>query len=273
VTVRRRNPPVLKRFGQHFLTDRSVLMDIAQAVDADPADTVIEIGPGRGALTDLLVERAGRVVGIEIDRALAERLRERYADRANVEIIEADFLETRIADVVVGPYLVAGNVPYYITTPILFHVLQPRFPRLAVFLVQREVALRMVAIAGSKEYGALSVNIQAVASAEIVRRVPPSAFRPPPSVESAVIRITPLASPRVPMERLPAFRAFVQAAFGMRRKQMVNVIRSVGEMSPMDAERLLREVGVDPRVRPETLSVEKFAALASRISGLPAVAD
>jgi 16S rRNA (adenine1518-N6/adenine1519-N6)-dimethyltransferase len=265
VSERRQNPPVLKRYGQHFLTDRAVLADIALAVDPGPSDTVVEIGPGRGVLTDALAARAGRVIAIEIDRALATQLRKRYEGVAGVEIIEADVLAAPISDLVSGPYLVAGNVPYYITTPILFHVLKPPLPTRAVFLVQREVAARIVAPPGSKEYGALSVNVQAIASAQIVRRVPPSAFRPPPSVESAVIRITPRSAPVVPLARLPAFRAVVQAAFGMRRKQMVNVVRGITGLPATGAERILAEVNVDPRARPETLSVEKFSLLAEVI--------
>jgi 16S rRNA (adenine1518-N6/adenine1519-N6)-dimethyltransferase len=265
VSERRQNPPVLKRYGQHFLIDRVVLSDIAAAVGPTGNDTVVEIGPGRGVLTEALAARAGRVIAVEIDRALAAQLRGRYTANANVEIIEADILTTPLSTLVSGPYLVAGNVPYYITTPILFHVLQPPLPSRVVFLVQREVASRIIAPPGSKEYGALSVNIRAIASAEIIRRVPPSAFRPPPSVESAVIRITPLANPVVPLKRLPGFRVFVQAAFGMRRKQMVNVLRGIAAFSANDAERLLIELGIDPRARPETLSVEQFSAMSEAI--------
>jgi 16S rRNA (adenine1518-N6/adenine1519-N6)-dimethyltransferase len=265
VTERRHNPPVLKRYGQHFLSDRAVLADIESALEPGPSDTVVEIGPGRGVLTDALSARARRVIAIEIDRALAAQLRERYEGVSNVEIIEGDALATPMSDLVTGAYLVAGNVPYYITTPILFHVLKPPLPTRAVFLVQREVAARIVAPPGSKEYGALSVNVQAIASAQIVRRVPPSAFRPPPSVESAVIRITPRPVPAVPLSRLPAFRAVVQSAFGMRRKQMVNVVRGITGLSAAGAEHILAQAKVDPRSRPETLSVEKFSVLAEVI--------
>jgi 16S rRNA (adenine1518-N6/adenine1519-N6)-dimethyltransferase len=265
VSERRQNPPVLKRYGQHFLTDRAVLADIASAVDSGPRDTVIEIGPGRGVLTDALAERGSRVIAIEIDRALAHQLRQRYADTPNVEIVEADALAAPLSDLVTGPYLVAGNVPYYITTPILFHALAPPFPLRAVFLVQLEVASRIVAPPGSKEYGALSVNVQAIASTQIVRRVPASAFRPRPRVESAVIRITPLAQPLIVASRLPAFRTIVLSAFGMRRKQMVNVVRGITGGSAADAERVLAKADIDRHARPETLSVEKFGALAEAI--------
>ncbi|HEY8165376.1 MAG TPA: 16S rRNA (adenine(1518)-N(6)/adenine(1519)-N(6))-dimethyltransferase RsmA [Gemmatimonadaceae bacterium] len=265
MSERRQNPPVLKRYGQHFLKDRAVLADIASAVDSGRSDTVVEIGPGRGVLTDVLAQRGSRVIAIEIDRALAAQLREKYGGVSNVEIIEGDALAMPISSRVNGPYIVAGNVPYYITTPIIFHVLHPPLPTRAVFLVQREVASRIVAPPGSKEYGALSVNVQAIASTQIIRRVPPSAFQPRPSVESAVIRITPLATPAVPDSQLPAFRAVVQSAFGMRRKQMINVVRGLTGLSAVEAERILASTNVDPRARPETLSVEKFRDLANAL--------
>jgi 16S rRNA (adenine1518-N6/adenine1519-N6)-dimethyltransferase len=190
----RSHPPVLKRFGQHFLNDRSALADIADAALLTTDDVVVEIGPGRGALTDQLLDRAGRVVAIEIDKQLTELLRKKYAADTRITIVEGDVLDMQLSDLVGGPFAVVGNVPYYITTPILFHALRPPLPTRCVFLVQREVAERIVSPPGSREYGALSVNIQAIAKAEIVRIVPPGAFSPPPKVDSAVVRITPSRS-------------------------------------------------------------------------------
>src|SRR6476661_9702975 len=197
-------PPTRKSLGQHFLTDRRILGRIADALKLEGTETVVEIGPGRGALTDLLAERAGRLVAVEVDRALAAMLRERYARRSNVLIAEADVLEVSLGELAAGPYVLVGNVPYYITTPILFHALaHPRAER-AVYLVQREVADRLSAKAGTKEYGGLTVNVAAVAKAETLFRVPAGAFSPPPKVESAVVRITPLAEPLVsPAEEKP----------------------------------------------------------------------
>ncbi|NUS47848.1 MAG: ribosomal RNA small subunit methyltransferase A, partial [Gemmatimonadaceae bacterium] len=146
-------PPTRKSLGQHFLTDRRILARIADALHLTGGETVLEIGPGRGALTDLLAERAGRLIAIEYDRALAELLRQRYARRNNVLVAEADVLTVSLGELAAGPYVLVGNVPYYITTPILFHALTPPRAERAVYLVQREVADRLGAAAGTKEYG------------------------------------------------------------------------------------------------------------------------
>ena len=254
-------PRARKRLGQHFLADRSVLERIAGALGPTAADTVVEIGPGRGALTDLLCERAGRVVAIELDRDLVPYLRERYAGKGNVEIIERDVLEISLGSVAAGPYLLAGNVPYYITTPILFHALEPPRPVRAVYLVQREVAERVVAPPGSKTYGALSVNVQGFAHADLVGRVPPGAFRPPPAVESAILRVIPRDDPVVPDDLADAFRTLVQEAFSLRRKQMRRVVRTVASLDADGADIVLATAAIDPESRPETLSPADFARL------------
>ena len=254
-------PPVRKSLGQHFLTDRRILGRIADAVGLTGSETVVEIGPGRGALTEMLLARAGQVIAIEYDRALAALLRTRYADDPRVTIIEADVLAVDIGDLVGGDYLLAGNVPYYITTPILFHALRPPRPRRAVYLVQREVAERIVAAPGSESYGALSVNVQAVARATQLFRVAPGAFRPPPKVESAVVLIEPLAEPIAHSGEEVPLRTFVQAAFGMRRKQMQRVLRSLYDLDAVRVGSLLRELEIDPEARPEVLSPWDFVRL------------
>jgi len=226
-----------------------------------PGDTVIEIGPGRGALTDVLARRPNRLAGIEIDKALSEQLRKKYSDNPNVTIVEGDVLQTDIAALAGGPFVVVGNVPYYITTPILFHVMRPPFPRHAVFLVQLEVAERIVAPPGSRTYGALSVNVQAIATAEIISQVPRTAFRPPPKVTSAIVRITPRADAIVTGEEAIRFRGFVQGLFGMRRKQIANVVRSVSQLSTLQVGAVLETLGIDPKARPETLSPIQQAEL------------
>ena len=254
-------PPTRKSLGQHFLNDRRILGRIADALQLHGTETVLEIGPGRGALTDILAERAGRLIAIEYDRALAALLRERYARRGNVLIAEADVLQVSLGELAAGPYVLVGNVPYYITTPILFHALtRPRADR-SVYLVQREVAQRLVARPGSKEYGALTVNVAALARAELLFGVPAGAFAPPPKVESAVVRITPLAEPLVTSDEENPFRVLVQSAFGMRRKQMRRVVRTLYSLDAEQADELLTRAGIEPEVRPETLSVDQFVGL------------
>ena len=254
-------PPVRKSLGQHFLSDPRILARIADALALTSDETVVEIGPGRGGLTEQLLARAGRVIAIEIDRMLAARLRERHAGDPRLDVVERDVLETNLGVLAGNDFALVGNVPYYITTPILFHALRPPRPTRAVYLVQKEVADRLSAAPGTKTYGALTVNVSALASAETLFRVPPGAFSPPPSVDSAVVRITPRAQPVVAPDEEERFRVFVQQAFGMRRKQMRRVVRSVLGVPPARAEALLEIAGIEAEARPETLRPEQFAAL------------
>jgi 16S rRNA (adenine1518-N6/adenine1519-N6)-dimethyltransferase len=256
-----RLPPVRKSLGQHFLNDRRILGRIAEALALDGTEVVIEIGPGRGALTELLIERARHVIAIEYDRALAELLRQRYGGDERITIVERDVLAVSFAELAKGPYVVAGNVPYYITTPIIFQGLTRPRPERAVYLVQREVAERIVAAPGDREYGALSANVQAVATAELLFRLPRGAFQPPPKVDSAVLRITPRADPAILPDEEEAFRTFVIGAFGFRRKQMRRVLRELWSLDADQADQILGRAGVDPEVRPETLSPSDFAKL------------
>jgi 16S rRNA (adenine1518-N6/adenine1519-N6)-dimethyltransferase len=272
-------PPPLKRLGQHFLSDPRILDRIVAALALEGHETVVEIGPGRGGLTDRLIAHARRVVVIEIDRALAALLRTKYAAEPRVEVIERDALTVNFSDAArglvetdgvraananlpaVAPHVVVGNVPYYITTPLLFHSLVPPRPSRAVFLVQREVAERIIAPAGSESYGALSANVQALAEARIMFRVPPGAFQPPPKVDSAVIHLTALPSPLIALEEEGPFRKLVQGAFGLRRKQMRKVVRTLTGLTAEEADAVLAAAGTDPEVRPETLGPERFAAI------------
>ncbi len=257
------HPPVLKKYGQHFLYDQEILTAIVDALAPTADDTVVEVGPGRGSLTDILVERSGRLVGIEIDRALAKQLGERYKRRPNVQIVQADVLETDLHAIAGPDFLLIGNVPYNITTPIVFKALEPPIPRRSVFLVQREVAERMAAEPDTESYGALSINVAVVANVEQLLVVPASAFRPPPKVESSVVRLTPRETPLVKVESLARFRAFVQAAFSFRRKQMLRVLRTVRGLSAEQAAALLERAGIEPSARPEVLSADTFARLFS----------
>jgi len=254
-------PPVRKSLGQHFLNDRRILQRIVDALELTGSETVVEIGPGRGSLTELLIPLAGRLVLIEYDRALAAILRDRYASRPSVTVVEADVLQVNLGEAAGGDFRLVGNVPYYITTPILFHALERPRPERAVYLVQREVADRIVAAPGSDDYGALSANVQAVANAKILFRVAPGSFLPPPKVDSAVVRIQPRDDPAVAQEEETPFRRFVMDAFSMRRKQLRRVIRSVWQISVEEADAIVAECGLDPTARPETLSPAEFANL------------
>lgn len=258
-------PPALKRLGQHFLADRSVLARIADALRLTGEETVVEIGPGRGALTDLLAARAKRLVAVEVDRGLIPVLREKYADRPHVEIVEADVLDVPLHELAGGPFRLAGNVPYYITTPILFHALQHPRAEMAVYLVQKEVAERVAAAPGSGNYGALSVNVQALAVPELLFKVGPGAFRPPPKVDSAVIRVTPRPDPVIRPELERRYQRFVQECFAQRRKQLRRVLRGVASLSAEEAEAVCAEVGLAPEARPEVLSPADYARLVERL--------
>jgi len=261
-----RMPPIRKNLGQHFLDDPRILDRIVDALEPGPQDTLIEIGPGRGSLTARLHGKAHRLILVEYDRALAARLRDRYASDTAVTVIQADVRTVNFSEIAGGPFKLVGNIPYYITTPILFHALEPPRPSRAVYLVQREVAQRLAAARGTSEYGALSVNVQAFSRIELLFRVAPGSFHPPPKVESAVVRVTPLVDPAIPDDEQPGFRRLVQDAFGLRRKQMRRVVRELLDIDAAAADRLLAAAKVDPSVRPETLTPDAFARLARAIS-------
>lgn len=254
-------PPARKRLGQHFLTDRHALERIVDALEIGPGETVVEIGPGRGALTDLLAERAAHLIAVEIDRLLIPVLTDRYAAVPNVRIVEADVLEISLGSLVEGPFALIGNVPYYITTPIIFQALRPPRPTRMVFLVQREVAERIAAPPGDRTYGALSANVQALADVHIAGRVSAGSFHPKPKVDSAILRLTPRAEPLVSAEEERPFQHFVQAAFGQRRKQIRRVLRELFSIDVAGAEAVLRECAIHPEARPETLSAAEFVAI------------
>jgi 16S rRNA (adenine1518-N6/adenine1519-N6)-dimethyltransferase len=261
-------PHPRKRLGQHFLNDPQILGDIAAALAPEPSDTVVEIGPGRGSLTRLLAARAGRIAAVELDTALATMLRAAYADDPRITVHERDVLDAPLAEFAgTDDFLVAGNVPYYITTPILFHALRSPRARRSVFLVQREVADRVIAPPGSEAYGALSANVQALATVTLVRGVPAGAFTPAPKVASALIRVVPRPDPVVTDAEQGEFSEFVIAAFGMRRKQMRRVLRTMRDLTAAAAEEALDAAGIAPDVRPEVLGPAEFAGLWRALRG------
>ncbi len=270
-----------RRLGQHFLYDPAILDRIVDGLDPRPDDVVLEIGAGRGTLTRRLATRVGRVVAIERDQRLVGMLREGGTGRGegsaalpgNVTVVEGDALALDWHAVVAeaGPpsFKVVGNIPYAITSPLIDKGLAPPAPPTIVFLVQREVADRLAAEPGGKAYGALTVGVKAVATVEQLFRVRPGAFRPPPKVESAVVRLTPLAEPRVAAAEQPAFRAFITALFGQRRKQLVGALRvATGLEREAIAERLA-QLEVDPKLRCEALSPETLVRLHRALRDAP----
>ena len=251
-------PRAKRRLGQHFLSDRRILERIADALGATAGDTVLEIGPGPGGLTEALAGRAGKLVAIEKDADLIPALRERASSAV---IVEADALDADWHAIAGPDFLVAGNIPYNITSPLIDKALTPPRPRRIVFLVQKEVADRVGAAAGGGAYGALSVGVQAVALAERLFTVPAGAFHPRPKVDSAVLRLTPLADPLVSDAEVEPFRRLVVGLFGFRRKQMVRGLRELTGWDPERVEDALGRAEIESRVRPETVAPARFAAL------------
>ena len=257
----------MRRLGQHFLSDPGILGRIVDALDPTPGETVLEIGPGKGSLTEALLARGLTVIAIEKDRRLAENLRASCVVRraSDLAVIDGDALRVdwhaEIArtthDARRTAFKVVGNIPYYLTSPLIDKALTPPLPERVVFLVQAEVADRLAAEPGSKTYGALSVGVQAVARVEKLLSVAPGSFRPPPKVRSTVIRLTPLAQPLVTPDEIAPLRAFVVACFSRRRKQLKNAVPGL-----TDAD--LRQLGFDPSVRAERLAPEAFVRLLRR---------
>jgi 16S rRNA (adenine1518-N6/adenine1519-N6)-dimethyltransferase len=256
-----KHPRPRKRFGQHFLTDRRSLARIVEALAPGATDTVVEIGPGRGALTELLGVECGRLIAVEIDRDLVRHLGEQFAGQSHVEIVEGDALDVDWSQLAGPSYLLAGNLPYYITTPLIFRILERPMPQRAVLLVQKEVADRLTAKPGSKDYGALTVNVQVSSSVTVVGRVPAGAFHPKPKVDSAIVLLSPLDEPSLGAVDEADFRKFVQAVFGMRRKQLIRVLRELLELDADEAATLISSLGLEPTARPETLSPADFVRL------------
>jgi 16S rRNA (adenine1518-N6/adenine1519-N6)-dimethyltransferase len=257
-----------KGLGQNFLADANILRKIVAAAQLSPSDLVLEIGPGLGALTVALAEAAGRVIAVETDRSLAPLLAEVLADQDNVGLVFGDILKLDPVTLL-GPEhngaKVVANLPYYVTTPIIFHLLESTVPwRSLVFLVQKEVADRMVSPPGNKVYGALSVMIQFYCHVELVGVVPPTVFIPRPKVHSAIVRLVPKPKEYSP-ETDRCFSLLVRTVFSSRRKNLYNSLRSIilqlgGEEKVRAA---LQTLGLDPLQRGETLSPAEFYALAA----------
>ncbi len=247
-----------QKLGQHFLTKGSILERIAEAVcpTAEPPNLVIEIGPGRGALTEKLLDRAARVIAVEIDPGLASHLRERFGGHPRLEIIEADVLRTDLAQW--GRAAVSGNLPYYITSPILERTTQLDFTR-AVFLIQKEVALRLTASPGSRDYGYLTVHTALFADVRRLFDVKPASFHPPPKVDSSVVLLTPRAR-HLGIADKAAFVRFLGLCFRYKRKTIRNCLVEAYGKETIDA---WPEAGL----RAEQIPLEGFVAMYHRVAG------
>jgi 16S rRNA (adenine1518-N6/adenine1519-N6)-dimethyltransferase len=274
--VNRRRPGGLprprKRFGQHFLTDGSVLQEIAERVDPEPTDLVLEIGPGQGALTTPLLQRLERLVAVEIDRDLAAHLRQRFPE-PRTRIVEGDVLQldlpALLAEEQRSTLFVVANLPYNITAPVLFRLREHAgVVRRAVLTLQKEVAERLVAEPGSKAYSQITVLLGQCARVRLVRQIPSTAFRPRPKVDSAVVDVQ-FEPGRIPVDDLRRFEIVVKAAFSQRRKMLRNVWKSLpspagdGPMEPQLLERLAAEAAIDLTQRAEDVSIGQFARFAT----------
>ena len=256
-----------RRLGQHFLFDPAILDRIVDALDPRDDDDVVEIGPGKGTLTRRLAPRVRAVVAIEKDEALARELQQAHLERCTVihgDALDVDWRASVVsvaADARARPFKVVGNVPFSITTPLIDKALAEQTPVVVVFLVQREVADRLEAVPGTRAYGALTVGVQAAASVERLQAVKAGSFRPPPRVDSAIVRIRPRSVPMLdPGERIP-FRRFVTGLFGQRRKQVARGLRTISGRTAASVAATLDSLEIPSTSRPEVLTPQEFVKL------------
>ena len=261
-----------KALGQNFLVDKQVIRDIADASGVDKDTLAIEIGPGMGALTEELLDRAGKLVAIELDQELIPILRAKFFSSENLKIINEDVLKVDMKALIeaemasgLSRCCILGNLPYYITTPIVMGLLEAELPAESItVMVQKEVAERMAAGPGGKDYGVLSLSAAYYAECELVREVGPECFRPQPKVDSAVVRLDILREPPVSVRSKDMLFKTIKAGFGQRRKTLANALEGGG--LPRDSiSTALRAAEIDPKRRAETLSLEEFARLSDAL--------
>ena len=261
----------LKALGQNFLVDNNIIEKIIHSAAIKPEDSVLEIGPGRGALTEYLARKAGRLVLIEYDHALAASLKERYADDSRVTVVDADILAVDLAavlgDAATG-WKVVANLPYNISTAVLFRLLEVR-DRLArmILMLQKEVGDRLVAAPDCADYGVTTVLLGLWFDMRREFIVSPGCFHPRPKVDSAVLSFVPLPAERVPVGDEAVFRRVVKGAFAMRRKTLINCLKAAELTTIDDLRSILSDCGIDGQRRGETLTLDEFAALSRRLSG------
>ncbi len=258
-----------KKLGQNFLIDASIVQGIVDAAEIEEGDRVLEIGPGIGTLTQGLAEAGADVTAVELDKKLPAVLAETLKGYDNVRIVPGDILKVNIPEIMGdAPFKVAANLPYYITTPILMALLERHLPIThMVTMVQKEVALRMVAKPGGKDYGALSVAVQYYTEPEIVLDVPPRSFIPAPEVDSVVIACKVRETPAVAVADEKMFFRVVKAAFGQRRKTLANALKG-GGLPKEQIKDAMEQAGIDPTRRGETLTLAEFGKLADAFSSM-----
>ncbi len=265
-----------KRFGQNFLHDRGTAARIVDAAHIAPGDVVVELGPGRGVLTRLLVERGARLIALELDRGLVEELSAEFANRPGVEIVNADFTKVSLAGLLrergLERCVLIGNIPYHLTRDVLFDFLVDEFHSIerAVIMMQREVGDRIASKPGSRAYGIPSVVLQSLYEIGVVAKVAAGAFFPPPKVASIVLAFRPLAQPLLAGDEMRPFIALVKNVFQQRRKTLHNTLRAFYELSDESLARIRDETGVDLKSRPETLSKEAFLSLSRSLTAVRA---
>lgn len=271
--IKRFNIRMTKSLGQNFLIDDNIVSRIVDTADIGLNDLVIEIGPGIGSMTVELARRAGRVIAVEIDKYLIPALEDNLKDFSNVKVINMDIMKVNLEEIIgtENPenVKVVANLPYYITTPIIMKLLESGygFDRM-VFMVQKEVALRMAAAPGGKDYGALSVAVQYYSNPRRVFDVAPHCFIPQPEVDSSVIRLDVNKTPPVELVSKDMFFKIVKASFGQRRKTMVNALYNLANLnkSKEEIKEILKRLGIDENARGESLSINQFAELSNAFS-------
>ncbi|MGH7501365.1 MAG: 16S rRNA (adenine(1518)-N(6)/adenine(1519)-N(6))-dimethyltransferase RsmA [Longimicrobiales bacterium] len=262
-----------KSLGQNFLVDPDIQIRIVEALQPLPSDAVLEVGPGRGALTTHLAQRVNSLVAVELDDQLAARLATDFHNFPNVRIVHDNILNVHPADFTrdVASLKVIGNIPYNITSPLIFHLLErDHRPDRLVLMVQKEVATRIAAPPGSRDFGALSIGVQAVASVQRLFHVPRGAFRPVPNVDSTVLLISPIRPFPLSEADEADLRSLTRAAFQRRRKQFQTILRTAPEyaLARLELARIADRTGIDFQRRPESLSVHEFIDLARSLRNL-----
>lgn len=265
-----------KSLGQNFIIDHNIIANIVKTASLSKEDLVVEIGPGIGSLTEELTAEAGQVIAVEIDKQLIEVLKDTLQGKSNLEIINSDILKLDLDELAAGygvwgkkgkAYKVVANLPYYITTPVIMHLLENNFNiSEIVIMIQKEVADRIAAQPGTKDYGALSLALQYYTEAEIVLKVPRTVFMPRPEVDSSVLRLKRRVRPPVEVEKEEVFFRTIKAAFSQRRKTLLNALSSGLGLDKKLLTGVMADAGIDFERRGETLTLVEFAKLSNQIS-------